>query len=319
MCEFIHYKYKPKLLKDVDYNIKLKNYLENLSKCEMNNLILYGPSGSCKKTLINCYLNNYFENDNSIYNTNTFDYTLSNNYKIHYKSSSKHYQVSFLDNYKNNILIVHELVNYLIKSKSILNNYTIIILHNIHKLNNHTNLLKNIIEKYYNVKFLCSSLKRHSDLEIAIQLRTENLSEFELLKIALVINKKKNLNIEYSKLVEIIKNCNNNINILLNSLQSIINNTDNSLLLLNDICEIIKKKNILDYPKIKQLLNKIIIFNSYNLYFIIHYIYNKIIHLVKNKSEFVFYISTLQDTNNNIVKTIITLDTYIFYIYKMIK
>ena len=29
------------------------------------------------------------------------------------------------------------------------------------------------------------------------------------------------------------------------------------------------------------------------------------------------YISSLQDTNNNI-KNIITLDTYIFYIYKMI-
>jgi hypothetical protein len=162
-------------------------------------------------------------------------------------------------------------------------------------------------------------MKRHSDLEIAIQLRTEKLSEFELLKIALIINKKKDLNIEYTELIKIIKNSNNDINILLNSLQAIINNTDDSLLLLNTICEIIKKKNILDYPKIKQLLNKIIIFNSYNLYFIIHYIYNKIIHLIKNKSEFVSYISTLQDTNNNIVKTIITLDTYIFYIYKMIK
>ena len=319
MCEFIHYKYRPKLLEYIDYNSKLKNYLYNLAQTDISNLVLYGPNGTCKKTFINCYLNQYFNNDNSIYNTNTFNYTLSNNYKIHYKSSNKHYQVSLLDNYKNNILIIHELINYLIQSKSIFNNYTIIILHNIHKLNKHTNLLKNIMEKYYNVKFICSSLKRHTELELAMQLRTEKLSEFELLKIALIINKKQNLELSYEELITIVKNSTNDINILLNSLQAVINKTDNTLLLLDDICVILKNKNIKDFPKIKQLLNKIIIFNSYNIYFIIHYIYTKIIYLVKNKHEFVAYISTLYDTNNNIVKSIITLDTFIFYIYKMIK
>ena len=32
MYEFIHYKYKPKLLDYINYNIKLKKYLLNLSK-----------------------------------------------------------------------------------------------------------------------------------------------------------------------------------------------------------------------------------------------------------------------------------------------
>lgn len=319
MCEFIHYKYKPKYLEYIDYNYKLKKYLNNLTKYEINNIILYGANGTCKKTFINTYLNKCFNNDNSIYNTTTYDYILSNNYKIHYKSSNKHYQVHLLDNYKNNILIVHELLNYLIKSQSIMNNYTIIILHNIHKLHNNTNLLKNIMEKYYNVKFLCSSLRRHSDLEVAIQLRTEQLSEFELLKIAFIINKKEKLYLSEDKLINIVKNSKNNINNLLNSLQSIINKTDDILDLLNNIIKILEKKNIKDYPKIKQLLNKIIIFNSYNIYFIINYIYDKIIHFIKNKHEFISYISTLNETNNNIVKNIITLDTYIFYIYKMMK
>ena len=195
-----------------------------------------------------------------------------------------------LDNYKNNILIIHELVNYLINSRSILNDDTIIILHNIHKLNNHTNLLKNIMEKYYNVKFLCSSLKRHHELEIAIQLRTEKLSEFELLKISLIINKKENLQLNYNDLIKIIKDSDNNINILLNTLQAIINNKDDSLILLNNICKILEKKNVLDYPQIKQILNKILIFNSYDIYFIINYIYNKIISLINNKHEFIVYI-----------------------------
>ena len=317
MCEFIHYKYKPKLLKYIDYNIKLKKYLEKLSENSLSNIVLYGSSGTCKKTLLNCYLNKYFNNDNTIYNMNTFDYTLSNNYKIHYKSSSKHYQVSLLDNYKNNILIIHELVNYLINSKSILNENTIIILHNIHKLNN-IKLLKIVMEKYYNVKFLCSSLKRYTDLELAIQLRVEKLSEYELLKISVIINKKENLNLSNDKILNIVKNSQNNINILLNSLQAIINNTEDSILLLEKICIILKKKNIHDYPEIKQILNKILIFNSYDIYFIINFIYNKIISSIKNRHEFIAYVSTLNDSNNNIVKNIIILDTYIFYIYKML-
>lgn len=318
MCEFIHYKYKPKLLDYIDYNIKLKSYLINLSKTYLSNLILYGPSGTCKKTLLNCYLNKHFNNDNTIYNMNTFDYTLSNNYKIFYKSSTKHYQVSLLDNYKNNVLIIQELVNYLINSRSIINEDTIIVLHNIHKLNNNTKLLKIIMEKYYNVKFLCSSLIRHNDLELATQVRAEKLSEYELLKILLIINKKENLNLSYNKIIYLTKNSDNNINILLNSLQSIINNTTNTLLLLEDICDILKKKNIKDYPQIKQILNKILIFNSYDIYFIINYIYNKIISYIKNKHEFIAYIANLNDSNNNIVKNIIILDTYIFYIYKML-
>ena len=241
MCEFIHYKYKPKLLDYIDYNYKLKKYLISLSNTNLCNLILYGSSGTCKKTLLNCYLNKYFDNDNTIYNMDTFDYTLSNNYKIHYKSSSKHYQVSLLDNYKNNILIIHELINYLISSKSILSSNTIIILHNIHKLNN-IKLLKIVMEKYYNVKFLCSSLNRYADLELAIQLRVEKLSEYELLKIALLINKKEDLKLSNDKIISIVKNSDNNINLFLNSLQSIINNTENILGLLEDICNILKKK-----------------------------------------------------------------------------
>ena len=317
MCEFIHYKYKPTLLDCIDYNINLKKYLEDLSKNTLINLILYGYSGTCKKTLLNCYLNKYFNNDNTIYKMNTFDYTLSNNYKIHYKCSTRHYQVSLLDNYKNNILIIHELIKYLISSKSILNNNTIIILHNIHKLNN-MKLLKIIMEKYYNVIFLCSSLNRYSDLEVAIQLRVSNLSEYELLKISIIINKNENLNLSNDQILNIVKHSNNNINLVLNSLQSIINNTDDTLLLLENICIILNKKNILDYPEIKQILNRILIFNSYDIYFIINFIYNKVIHCIKNKVEFIEYISTLSDSNNNIVKNIIILDTYIFYIYKML-
>ena len=159
---------------------------------------------------------------------------------------------------------------------------------------------------------------RCADLELAIQLRVEKLSEYELLKITLLINRKENLKLSNDKIIYIVKNSDNNINLLLNSLQSIINNTENTLGLLEDICNILKKKNIKNYPQIKQILNKVLIFNSYDIYFIINYIYNKIISDIKNKPEFIAYVASLNNSTNNIVKNIIILDTFIFYIYKML-
>ena len=189
MCEFIHYKYKPKYLDNIDYNYKFKHILQTYSQGEeMQNFILYGPNGTGKKTFIQCFLNSYFNNDNTIYNTTTFNYTLSNNYKIHYKSSVHHYQIYLLDNFKNNILIIHELISYLIQSKSILNTYIIIVLHNIERLEKNINLLKIIMEKYSHVKFICTSSKRHKELELAIQLRIEIISEYYLLKIVFRYN-----------------------------------------------------------------------------------------------------------------------------------
>tara|TARA_B100001142_G_C14337017_1_gene656313 strand:- start:542 stop:1507 length:966 start_codon:yes stop_codon:yes gene_type:complete len=321
MSEFIHYKYKPRDLQFIDYNSNLKNYLYQFSKTQnIQNIVLYGPSGTGKKTFINCFLNQYFNNDNTIYTTNSFTYTLSNNYKMSYKSSMKHYQIKLLDNYKNNILIIHELLDYLIQSKSIVNKYTIIILYNIERLEHNLNLLKIIMEKYYNVRFLCTSSRRFSELELAIQLRVEKISEFHLLKICLNINKKEKLNLSHERIIELVKTSQNNINTLLNSLQSIINNTEDNLTILNDLCTILCKKNIRDYPVVKQLLNKIIIFKSYNINAIIDYIFYKLEYLIVDKHQFVSVVNNILSTRNtNIVNDIILLDTFIFYIYKIFK
>ena len=321
MSHFIHYKYKPKILQHIKYNSILKNYLYSFAKSkDLQNLVLYGSYGTGKKTFILCFLNQYFNNDNIIYNTTTFNYTLSNNYKIHYKASSYHYQIYLLDNYKNNILIIHELIKYLIQSKSIVNDYIIILLYNIEKLQNNINLLKIIMEKYPHVKFICSSIKRFHELELAIQLRVEKLSEFELLQIFLTINKKQQLNLSHKFAISTVKESSNNLNILLNSIQSTINNTENNNNILNNISDLLQKKNIHDYPKIKQFLNKIIIFNSYNINYIIEYILSKISHLIHNKLYFINQITQIINTNTNtIVNDIMILDTFIFLIYKTIK
>ena len=84
--DFLCYKYKPTNFKDIEYNLDVKKKLMIFSEDKtILNMILYGPSGSGKKTLLMCYLNNYFDNDNSIYILNTFDFVLSNNYKVFYK------------------------------------------------------------------------------------------------------------------------------------------------------------------------------------------------------------------------------------------
>ena len=82
-----------------------------------------------------------------------------------------------------------------------------------------------------------------------------------------------------------------------------------------------KKKNIRDYPKIKQILNKIIIFKSYNLDYIIEFIQLKMLPLIPNKFVFIYELNSIIQINCNstIVKDIITLDTFIFLIYKSFK
>ena len=148
----------------------------------------------------------------------------------------------------------------------------------------------------------------------------EKLSEFELLKICLFINKKEKLKLSNNTVISTVKESFNNINILLNSIQCIINNTENNNDILNDICNILYNKNIHDYPKIKQYLNKIIIFKSYNLTHIIEYIQLKILHLIPNKSVYISELTSIVKNNSNtIVKDIITLDTFIFLIYKSFK
>ena len=321
MCEFIPYKYKPHTFDQIHYNCDIKTKLLRLNSNKyIQNMIFYGSNGCCKKTLLYCYLNNYFNNDHTIYNTTTIDYTLSNNYKISYKVSSRHYQIYLLDNPKNNILIMSELLQYLIQNKNILNNNIIIIIHNIEKLQDNLHILKNISEKYLHVVLLCSSLKKCDSLSLFLQLRIRQLTYFELLQISVYINKYEKINLNPIELKNIILKSNNNINILLEILQNIINNS-NEEYSLDNIIDIIKKKNIKDFPIIKTHLNHLLIYKCYNIDYIIEYIYKYIINFIKNKQEFISEVAILTKSihSNNIVKHIILLDTYIFYIYKMIK
>ena len=309
---FITSKYSPLSIENIDYNLSAKNKLITLAKKKIiDNIICYGGNGCGKKTLITTYLNLYFNNDNSIYNLKTVEFTLSNNYKIIYKVSSKHFQIYLTDNPKNNILIIDELVASLCNTLSVINNNIIIIIYNVHKLQDNLIYLKYICEKYIHTKFLCTSNK-FSNLSIPfLQIRCSKLSYFDLLKITLKINKSENFKLTNQKIKKIILSS-NNLNDLLNILQ-IYKNNDN-------IINILLKKNINDFDLIKGNLNTLLITQNYSINYILNYIFKNIIHHIQNKHEFTneYCILTENLIIYNDIKSIILLDTIIFYIYKML-
>tara|TARA_B100001173_G_scaffold304235_1_gene307968 strand:+ start:94 stop:1050 length:957 start_codon:yes stop_codon:yes gene_type:complete len=315
---FINYKYRPLYIEDIDYNISIKKKLVNLANNKMiDNIICYGGNGCGKKSFLNTYLNLYFDNDNSIYNLKTIEYTLSNNYKIVYKSSPRHFMIYLTDNPKNNVLILQELITSLCNTLSIVNNNTIIIIYNINKLQDNLIYLKYLSEKYINTKFLCSS-NCYTNLSIPfLQLRFEKLSYFDLLKITLKINKAEKFNLDNQMIKKIILSS-ENLNSLLNNLQSYKNNY-NPINILENIINTLLNKNINDFDIIKSNLTNLLIIQSHSINYILNYIFENIINHINNKYEFTHEYARLTENLilNNDIKSIILLDTIIFYIYKM--
>lgn len=323
---FIHIKYRAKKLEDFEILNENKEELKILGiKRIMENIIFYGKHGSCKKTLLLCYLNKYFDNDNSIYNTQTIDTLLSNNYSFYYKSSIRHFEIKLLDNYYINKLIILEIVNKLIKNKSVLNDNIIIVIFNIDKLKEYS-IIKYLSERK-NVKILCTSNKYINISSTFIQYKIKNSNYFDLLKLSLKIKKDYKLNISNKNIKKIIFNSDNNINILLNNYQEILNNniegneielTEFNIIL--KIKEILLNKNINDFNEIKVLLNNLLIYQYYNIISLCELLFNNIINDIKNKYDFTkeFFEITNSCNNSNTINNIILLDTIIFSIYKYI-
>lgn len=329
MHDFIHYKHNPRTFKDIKYNPETVEKLKKLSSGgNFDSILLSGPAGSGKKTLLQCYLNNYYNNDNLMFIKENHEFTLKkNNYKVYYNSSQYHFEVYLTDNPKINNIILKELVDYFHSSLSITNEITVIMIYNIDKLydNNSTvninNIIKNIIDRHKNIRILCTSRNRAYNIAIPfINLRVRSLKTLELLKITNFISKEENLNLDYNKLHTFVKNCNRNLSLLLNLLQNFINNDYKIDSHLEDILNILKKKDLKDYYSIKNIINKILIENCYKIDHITHYLEKNIIHDVIDK--IVFLEDLLSINNNNLVtnsaRDIIYLDSLIFIIYKNI-
>lgn len=331
MINFIHIKYRPKILENFTILSDIKNKLYCLSNNDyLSNLIIHGKNGSCKKTLLMCFLNKYFNNSNVVYNTQCIDFTLSNNYNLFYKVSPKHFEFTFIDNIYINKLIVLEILYPLLNNKSILNEQTIIVIFNIHKIQNNITIIKNITEKYHNVVLLCTSQIFINKSINFIQLKSNINNYFDLLKISLIIKKDYKLKISNKEIKEHIKFSNYDINILFNIYQNIINN--NSLKCKEDtlnvkkldlnfmkqIKEILLQNDVNDYNKIKIIINNVLIFKCYNISIIIELLVLNILPNIKNKYLFIEDIISLNinKNNNNLNDDIILFDTIILCIYK---
>lgn len=331
MINFIHIKYRPKILENFTILSDIKNKLSCLSNNDyLSNLIIHGKNGSCKKTLLMCFLNKYFNNSNVVYNTQCIDFTLSNNYNLFYKVSPKHFEFTFIDNIYINKLIVLEILYPLLNNKSILNEQTIIVIFNIHKIQNNITIIKNITEKYHNVVLLCTSQIFINKSINFIQLKSNINNYFDLLKISLIIKKDYKLKISNKEIKEHIKFSNYDINILFNIYQNIINN--NSLKCKEDtlnvkkldlnfmkqIKEILLQNDVNDYNKIKIIINNVLIFKCYNISIIIELLVLNILPNIKNKYLFIEDIISLNinKNNNNLNDDIILFDTIILCIYK---
>ena len=331
MIHFIHYKYRPKTLDHFYILPDIKNKLKILSKYKnINNLIIYGKNGSCKKTLLLCFLNQFFNNSNTIYNTQTIDFTLSNNYNLFYKVSSHHFEFNFIDNPFINKLILFEIIFPLLNNKSIINTQTIIIIFNLHKIHNYFNIIKNITEKYSNIVLLCTSNIYINYSNNFIQLKSNINNYFDLLKISLRIKNDYSLNISNNTIKQYINLSNYDINILFNIYQHIINqnilHSKNNLIktkifnfdFISQIKNILLKNDINDFNQIKIIINNILIFKYYNVNTIIDLLISNIFHIIKNKSMFIYDLSTLfiNSNLNNLNDDIILFDTIILCIYK---
>ena len=153
----LYEKYKPIFLKDYKIHLELIPKLQNLCKKDISNLLIYGPTGSGKmtivKTLINTYYNeNIIENDNSV---------KINSIEVKFKSSSYYFQISLTHYYnKKNF---EALLSYLCENSEINSKckFKLIIIKNIEYIDFESiKYLKSVIEKKYNrIRFILITSK----------------------------------------------------------------------------------------------------------------------------------------------------------------
>tara|TARA_Y100000996_G_scaffold345881_1_gene283899 strand:+ start:16450 stop:17412 length:963 start_codon:yes stop_codon:yes gene_type:complete len=316
--ELLISKYTPNSLSKLDYHYNIKKNLTKL--CSINhldNILFYGPSGSCKKTLIKCFLNDYYNNYIPSLN---YKFILSNNYKYNYYYNNYYIEIHPSDYPQNNNLVFTELIPHLCSSSNIINNYKLIIIYNIEVfLENPFNLqiINKFIEKYYKIKFIFSCNK-FINLKTQLNIRVPALSVNEIINIILYINKKEHINFDYNKLKTICIDSKRNLNNVFISLQCHLLNLSFYKLSPNYICKIIFKNNINDLFIIKTILYEILSKDLYSIQSIFEAITDIVLTSKKihDIPKLLNYATTFEFESKN--KSIISLEAYIISIYNLL-
>ena len=318
--ELLITKYTPNTLYKLDYHYNIKKKLKYLIDNNIiDNILLYGPNSSCKKTLIKCYLNDFFNNYITPIN---YKYKLSNNYKYNYYSNNNYIELYPSDYPQNNNLVISEIIPYLCASSNInINNiYKIIIIYNIEIfLENIFNLqiINKYIEKYHHIKFIFTCNK-FVKLNTQINIRVPALTVNEIINIIQYINKTEKINFDYNKLKNICIQSNRNINKVFICLQTELLGLSFYKLSSEYICKIILKNNIDDFFIIKNILYEILSKDLYSIQEIFEQITDIISksNKIKDIPKLLNYATTFEYESKN--KSIISLEGYIVSIYNLL-
>ena len=305
-------KYKPVFLDDYKIHLNIIPKLKILCKKDITNILVYGPKGSGKLTLVKSLLNTY-------YNTNIKQSTKLvkiNNKELSFKDSQYYFEI-ILDNYYNKKKF-EELILYLCGSNDINNKFKLIIIKNIEYIRNDSlRIVKYFIEKKSNnirFIFITSNISNINDF----------FKGFFLL-----------LRLPYPNKTEIYNYVSSIYNINDSKLKSIINDTNNltSLFLLleinminNYICpyntfsnkfiQLLTTKKINNILKIRELLYTIMSKN-YDLKIICLNILKQILNSKSDKKKEIIELYTKYDNKNKSFKNIIHIEALLINITKL--
>lgn len=305
-------KYKPVFLDDYKIHLNIIPKLKILCKKDITNILVYGPKGSGKLTLVKSLLNTY-------YNTNIKQSTKLvkiNNKELSFKDSQYYFEI-ILDNYYNKKKF-EELILYLCGSNDINNKFKLIIIKNIEYINNESlRIVKYFIEKKSNnirFIFITSNISNINDF----------FKGFFLL-----------LRLPYPNKTEIYNYVSSIYNINDSKLKSIINDTNNltSLFLLleinminNYICpyntfsnkfiKLLTNNKINNILKIRELLYTIMSKN-YDLKIICLNILKQILNSKSDKKKEIIELYTKYDNKNKSFKNIIHIEALLINITKL--
>lgn len=272
-------KYNVKYNHDLSFNIDVNNRLNLLSDdTSLQHIILYGPEGSGKKTLVNLFLKQLY--GNCIFNLESYMYEYDKNKKEeeddkkkqNNKESiplkqSKHHLVINSNTVKNNNILLDIIKNYTstyhfdLKQKQKFNE---IVLYDIDKLSKNLQLaLRRCIEtstKNNRYIFTCTNINSIIDpiLSRCIIIKVLPPSNNELLNVILKISSQEHYLIELKDVINIIYHSHNNVSrciLLLEALIKKYNITDDYQTKINRLLYLILNTTLEDTENINEIKN----------------------------------------------------------------
>jgi len=337
----LYEKYKVQSFDDFDKDIKERyknviNILKSLSKENLPNILLYGGSGSAKRSL----LYSFFDNVKKTKHIDTYK-TSSNkpfNFIIYKSKDYIELDINELGIYKKYIL--RDIIKNFILTKKVINNKNkIIIIHNIHLLNvDDQFILRKIIEEYIvNCRFILLSNTINNLLEPiksrCLILKTPGFTKKNVENKLKYIIKTEDLNIKKKILQEILSNANTNLKKAIMELNTYINmtvvNADKDYLTIksesinNIIVKLIKcfKNKEINYEEVDKILYRLLINYKIGATIIIKKIYDNIIEKLNDSQQ-----QRVVDLNYqyniylmNASKNIIYLQSYVYNLHEIMQ